>query len=54
VVCAWLNVGELPRFDNQPQHLAALFLHRMSNVKGRVAQIGWRLIFPVHKRVVIC
>jgi len=26
VVCAWLNVGELPRFDNQPQHLAALLL----------------------------
>jgi hypothetical protein len=24
VVCAWLNVGELPRFDNQPQRLAAL------------------------------
>src|SRR6266446_3295362 len=24
VVCAWLNVGELPQFDNQPQHLAAL------------------------------
>ena len=22
VVCAWLNVGELPRFDNQPQDLA--------------------------------
>ena len=26
-VWAWLNVGELPRFDNQLQHLAALSLH---------------------------
>jgi hypothetical protein len=26
VVCAWLNVGELPRFDNEPQHSAALSL----------------------------
>ena len=32
VVCAWLNVGELPRFYNQPQHLAAASPHRMSNV----------------------
>ena len=33
VVCACLNVGELPRFDNQPQHLAALFLHLVDLVR---------------------
>jgi len=33
VVCAWLNVGELRRFDNQPQHLTALFLHLVDHVR---------------------
>ena len=33
MVCACLNVGELPRFDNQPQHLAALFLHLVDLVR---------------------
>ena len=38
VVCAWLKVGELPGFDNQPQDLAALFLRLVKCfVRQRIA-----------------
>jgi hypothetical protein len=39
-VLAWLNVGELPRFDNQLQHLAALSLHLVDLARAELLEFA--------------
>jgi hypothetical protein len=62
-VWAWLNVGELPRFDNQLPHLAALSfqvdfapneLFEFANIKRRRAKGSPNRPFSPVARTVRC
>jgi hypothetical protein len=37
---AWLNVGQLPEFDNQLQHLAALSLHSVDLARDELLEFA--------------